>query len=99
MRLSRSLLLAAVLAVLANGCRSGPPEDTNALVLRTYDVPKGSARAFLATFKDTFWMGGKADGSDQKLVGRAAITPDGRLAVLATPNVQPGVQTLVDEVA
>jgi hypothetical protein len=85
-------ILAALLAVLTTGCHSPPTEDTNNLVLRTYDVPKGSARAVVSTLGDTFWMG------DQKLVGRASITPDGRLAVLATQNVQGGVQTLVDEI-
>ena len=99
MRFSQSLVVAAFFAVLSTACRSAPPDDTNALVLRTYDIPKGSARAFISTFKDTFWMGGKSDGSEPKLVGRASITPDGRLAVLAPQNVQVGVQTLVDEVA
>lgn len=99
MRLSRSFLVATLLAVFSIGCRSSPPDDTSALVLRTYDVPKGSARAVVSTLKDTFWMGGKSDGSEQKLIGRAAITPDGRLAVLASQSVQVGVQTLVDEVA
>jgi hypothetical protein len=32
-------------------------------------------------------------------IGRAVVTPDGRLAVLATPTVQTGVQALVDEIA
>jgi hypothetical protein len=35
---------------------------------------------------------------ENKLVGRASITPDGRLAVLATQNVQEGVQTLIEEI-
>jgi hypothetical protein len=99
MRFPQAFLVVALLAGFSSACRAAPPDDTNALVLRTYDVPKGSARAFISTFKDTFWMGGKSDGSEMKLIGRAAITPDGRLAVLATPNVQAGVQTLVDEVA
>ncbi len=85
-------LACCLLAALSTGCRPAPQEDTSALVLRTYDIPKGSARAFVSTFKDAFWMG------DQKLIGRASITPDGRLAVLAPQNVQAGVQNLVDEV-
>lgn len=84
--------LAALVAVLT-GCHSAPTEDTNALVLRTYDVPKGSARSVVSTLDNTFWV-----GTDQKRIGRAAITPDGRLAVLASQNVQTGVQTLVDEI-
>lgn len=85
--------LAALLAVLTTGCHAAPPEDANNLVLHTYDVPKGSARSVVATLDAMFWV-----GTDQKRIGRAAITPDGRLAVLATQNVQTGVQTLVDEI-
>jgi hypothetical protein len=92
MRLSL-LPVAALVATLATGCRSAPPEDSAALELRTYDVPKGSARALVATLGDTLWMG------DQKLVGRAVVTPDGRLVVLAPRHVHAGVETLVAEVA
>ena len=92
MRFLHAPALAALVAVFA-GCHSAPKEDTDALVLRTYDVPKGSARSVVATLTDTFWM-----GEQQKRLGRAAITPDGRLAVLASQNVQVGVQTLVDEI-
>jgi hypothetical protein len=89
--LPRLLFLAPI--VLA-GCRSAPPEDATALILRTYDVPKGSARSVVAVLDSTFWL-----GEQQKRLGRASITPDGRLAVLAPSNVHTGVQTLVDEVA
>lgn len=92
MRFLQAPALATIVVVLAN-CRSAPPEDASALLLRTYDVPKGSARAVVSTLNSTFWM-----GEQQKLPGRASITPDGRLVVLATQNVQVGVQMLVDEV-
>jgi hypothetical protein len=93
MRFLHAPVLAALIAALTTGCRSAPPEDANNLVLRTYDVPKGSARSVVATLSDTFWV-----GEQQKLIGRASITPDGRLAVLATPNVQVGDQSLVDDI-
>lgn len=92
MRFLHAPVLAAIVAVFT-GCHSAPTEPTDALVLRTYDVPKGSARAVVSTLDNTFWM-----GEQQKRLGRAAITPDGRLAVLASQNVQVGVQTLVDEI-
>jgi len=92
MRFLHAPALAALVAIFT-GCHSAPAEDKNALVLRTYDVPKGSARAVVTTLSDTFWM-----GENQARLGRAAITPDGRLTVLASQNVQAGVQTLVDEV-
>jgi hypothetical protein len=93
MRLSHALSVTSLIALLTTGCRGAPPEDANALLLRTYDVPKGAARAVVSTLNATFWM-----GDQQKLPGRASVTPDGRLVVLATQNVQVGVQTLVDEV-
>jgi hypothetical protein len=93
MRLLHAPALAALVTVVTN-CHSPPTEDNGVLVLRTYDVPKGSARSVVATLDSTFWV-----GSDQKRIGRAAITPDGRLAVLATQSVQTGVQTLVEEIA
>ncbi len=86
----RPLFAFAGLAFLAlSACHASHEE---VLELRTYDVPKGSASSLMTTFKDLMWMG------DNKLTGRAVVTPDGRLAVLATPSVQTGVQALVDEV-
>jgi hypothetical protein len=63
-------------------------------VLASYDVPKGSARSIVTTLGDTFWI-----GENEKRVGRAAVTPDGHLLVLAPPNVQAGVQPLIDQLA
>ena len=92
MRFLHAPALAAIIAVFT-GCHSAPKEDSDSLVLRTYDVPKGSARTVVATLDATFWM-----GEQQRRLGRVSITPDGRLLVLASQNVQVGVQTLVDEI-
>jgi hypothetical protein len=86
----RKLLLFLILALWA--CQKAPQDDPGALTLRTYDVPRGTARQVVASLKDVLWMG------DQKIVGRAVVTPDGRLAVLAPPNIQSGIQPLIDEV-
>ena len=58
-----------------------------------YDVPKGSAGALVNAIRDVMWT------SENKAIGRAVVTPDGRLVVLAAPGIQSGVQTLVEEVA
>jgi hypothetical protein len=92
MRFLHAPALAALIAIL-NGCHSAPAEDKDSLVLRTYDVPKGSARSVVSTLDATFWM-----GEQQRRLGRVSMTPDGRLAVLASQNVQTGVQALVDEI-
>jgi hypothetical protein len=84
---------ALALAFTLAACHSPPPPHEDALELRTYDVPKGTGSSLVATFKDVLWMG------TDKNVGRAVVTPDGRLAVLATPAVQAGVRVLVDDVA
>jgi hypothetical protein len=86
----RPIFLAAF-ALLA-ACRSAPPADES-VQLRTYDVPKGPAGSLVRTISDVMWLGGES-----RNVGRAVVTPDGRLAVLAAPGVHSGVETLVDEV-
>jgi hypothetical protein len=85
---------AATLILILSACQKVPPEDMSALELRTYDVPKGTVRPLRSAIKDALWL-----NENQKNVGRAVVTPDGRLAVLATRNVQAGVKALVDEVA
>jgi hypothetical protein len=92
MRFLHAPALAALIAVFT-GCHSAPKEDADSLVLRTYDVPKGSARTVVATLDATFWM-----GEQQRRLGRVSITPDGRVLVLASQNVQVGVETLVEEI-
>ncbi len=90
MRLRLALVLAALL--LAAGCRPSPPAD-DALVLRIYEVPKGTARPVLQSMKDAFYL-----DDTKKNVGRASLTPDGRIAVLAPANMQVGVRDLVEGV-
>jgi hypothetical protein len=91
MRIDQALLL-SLLSLVA--CQKGSAGDANALELHTYEVPKGAARSLETVVKDVFYA-----GSNAPPVGRATITPDGRLAVVAPHNVQVGVQTLVDEVS
>lgn len=87
----RSLFAAVAIAFLfLTACHSATHDDV--IELRTYDVPKGTAGELVNTIKDVLWM------NENKNVGRVAVTPDGRLAVLATPPVQSGVQQLIDEV-
>jgi hypothetical protein len=81
----RRIIPLFILLLLA--CRA-PAEDR--MELRTYEVPKGTVRALEATIKDVLYL--------DKPIGRATVTPDGRLAVLAPSTVQPDVQTLIDEV-
>ncbi|HEY8079882.1 MAG TPA: hypothetical protein VIF62_37380 [Labilithrix sp.] len=91
MKILASITLAVALFVPA--CRSAPPPE-QPLELRLYDVPKGTAASLVTTMKDVLWMGDK-----NQSVGRAVATPDGRLAVLATPSVHAGVQALVEDVS
>ena len=83
------------LVLLLAACTKPPPGgDSNPLELRTYNVPKGTARGLESVVKDVFYAGDKATP-----LGRASITPDGRLAVVAPHTMQAGVQTLVDEIS
>lgn len=90
----RSLLLILLALTAVCGCQKAPIAESNAIELHTYDVPKGSIRPLLTTFKDGFWVDDKTPPT-----GRATMTPDGRLMVVAPHNLQVGVQALVDEVA
>jgi hypothetical protein len=90
MRARYLLLFPLVLAA----CQKPPSSDASTLELRTYDVPKGTVRGLETVVKDVFWVADKTPP-----VGRATVTPDGRLAVVAPHNVQEGVQTLIDNVA
>jgi hypothetical protein len=89
----RSFFVVLLAALALCACQKTPPTESNPVELQTYDVPKGSVRPLITTMKDAFWV-------DEKTapVGRATITPDGRLMVVAPRNVQTGVQTLVDQV-
>jgi hypothetical protein len=69
-----------------------PQHVDDAMELRLYEVPQGTARSLVRTMSDVMWLG------ENKNAGRAAATADGRIAVLATPSVQSGVQSLIDEV-
>jgi hypothetical protein len=80
-----------ILVVFLSACRSAPPPD-NPLELKTYEAPKGSVAALTSTIKDVLWF------DEHKTLGRAIVTPDGRIAVLAPHNVQADVQDLIDEV-
>lgn len=70
-----------------------PAHEEN-LELHIYDAPKGTSGMLAGVLRDITWM-----GENNKLAGRATVTPDGKLAVLATPGIQKGVEALVDEVA
>jgi hypothetical protein len=83
---------AVALPLVLAACHSAPPRE-DVIELRTYDVPKGTASSIVTTLKVVMWM------NENKNIGRAVVTPDGRVAVLATPAVQSGVRALVDEVA
>jgi len=87
-------LHALLIALLIPACQKAAPGDANPLELRTYDVPKGTVRGLETVVKDVFWVADKTPP-----LGRATVTPDGRLAVVAPANVQAGVQTLIDNVS
>ena len=88
------LVLAPVLALaaLVSACRLSSGEPSTAMELRTYDVPKGTIRPLATMIKDSLYL------DEGKTIGRATMTPDGRLAILAPHNVQEGVQQLIAEV-
>ncbi|MEO7109954.1 MAG: hypothetical protein ABI183_05925 [Polyangiaceae bacterium] len=87
-------LFVVLAALLLCACQKTPPAESNPVELQTYDVPKGTVRPLITTFKDAFWVDDKTAP-----IGRATIAPDGRLMVVAPHNVQGSVQTLIDEIA
>lgn len=96
----RTVISSLCLVALAACPRpSDSPQDapTN-LVLRTYEVPKGTAQQLRSTLQTVLWLGGENKDAN-KYAGRADVTPDGRLLVLAPENVQEGVKALVSSVS
>lgn len=95
----KPLVLCAALAL--TGCRLGeqPASDPlGGLVLKSYEVPKGSAQRLRGVLKEVLWFG--SDGKDSnKYVGRVDVAPDGRLLVLASEPVHEGVKALVASMA
>src|SRR5579859_5225268 len=88
----QALLAAAALALLPTGCQK-PASDADALELRIYDPPKGAARAIANMLNSTMYL------NEHKTAGRCQLTPDGRVAFLATAEVQKGAEALVAEVS
>lgn len=96
-----ALLVAATAVVWAckpaEGAAAPGAVPTN-LVLRTYEVAGENAAEVRGVLKTVLFWG--SDGKDsQKFIGRADVTSDGRLVVLASEDVQSGVKTLVDSVS
>jgi hypothetical protein len=96
----KKLLAVALLFSACDLGRSAPAADTFAtkLQLRIYEVPGGAAPQIRSVLKDVFWFGNDNKDSN-KYIGRADVTPDGRLAVLASDGVQEGVKALIDSLA
>lgn len=96
--------LVAVLVVLSffSACDFGaarrPSAPGEGMVLRTFEVPAGQGQRVRGVLMQVLSLG--ADGKDApKYAGRADVTPDGRLLVLASPEVQEGVKALVDSLS
>lgn len=94
---TRSLALALPLALTVTfspalaGCHGGGDKDETVLELKTYEVPKGMARPLVRTVEGVLWT------EEKKNIGRATVTPDGKLAVLAPRNMQTSIERLVED--
>lgn len=89
----KNLLLAAVLSLTA--CTPHAPTDpTSELLLRSYEVPGNAAPQLRNVLMNALRL--QSDGKDSaKYVGRAEVTPDGKLLVLGSVGVQEGVTALL----
>lgn len=91
--------LAVLLLAGAAGCTTktthvretiAVPKHTNATVIRTYEVPKGSAESYRATLRQLL-LGPKKG----EVTARVGVLPDGRLAVVGSQQLQKGVEKLI----
>lgn len=73
-------------------------DPADAMVLRTYEVPPGSAQRIRGALMEVFKFG-FVEKDAPRYVARADVTPDGRLVVLASEQVQDGVKRFVESVA
>lgn len=96
--MTRLVLSFLVLSFTACELRRADPTPGNGMVLRTYDVPAGSAQRLRGALMEVFKVG-FSDKDTPTFAGRADVTPDGRLLVLAPEAVQEGVKGFVASIA
>ena len=111
MKLSTTLLVlslaAASCAVDTRSATLPPPPAASApattalseLVLRSYEVPNDGAAQMRSVLKDVMWFGSGGQDNKGQFVGRADVSPDGRLLVLASAGVQEGVRGLIEQMS
>lgn len=90
--------LLPVLILALSACPAAPltaPDGLPSnLVLRSYDVPGNGAGQLRNVLMNTLRL--QSDGKDSaKYVGRAEVTPDGRLLVLGSAGIHDGVSALI----
>lgn len=93
----RALILTMSLLALV-GCERAPraaapaPQNDDALVMRTYDVPPAYAAEVAAVINRLLYR-----GKDAPPAGSAQLGPGGRLLVSAPAGIHPGVEKLIED--
>lgn len=94
------LFVLSMLCAALGACHLPSGSDNSNWVMRSYDVPPDDAVGLLVHLKDLLLVtkgdrsnGGASSGWTQ--IGRASIAPNGRLAVVAPPEIQAGVEDLI----
>ena len=92
----RKWMVVAAIALVQLGCVQGQDEKkSDAMVLRTYRVPKQSSAKILGVLKSVLWF---SEGKDTgHWAGHPELLPNGDLIVIAPEAVQAGVQQIVDD--
>ncbi len=101
--IQRFLLTLWLVIPMAIGCEprhhAAPPnpncqgEAKAELVMKTYEMPAGYGAKLRPILSKVL-----KQGKDKEPVGRAALTPDGRIVLVAPAGIQAGVQALLDDV-
>ncbi len=97
--MSPRIVVWCALTLLLAACHIPSASDQN-WVLRSYDVPPDDAMALLVHLKDLFILSkGDDKGGGYSQLARASISPNGRLVVVGSQELQTGVADLVATMA
>ena len=100
MKIKAGLVIVVFLSLIAFAGCTGPQNDSanesEALVLKSYEVPERLAKEISETINDLLSRKARKMDNDQPPIGKARIAPDGQLLVAAPKSFHRGVKDFIE---